>query len=988
RLVITRCRSDWRGLQLLPSPPPIPPPVGVRKVGHVDHILVSANLAGKSIRTDRLEGWHISDHQPVFADFVLPRSEALPPRPDILRSAGVSKDILEDDGWTTVYAKRPQRAQSLSDLAWKLGKQHGWKPTSQRIGTQIYISTDTKKALQAKRRTDPLVTPKPILDTIRREARRLIARDRRAQWSKHIMKVTVAVAAKNSRSTWAWINAMSKKPTSGILGAAHPLKDPRTGALTADPARTSEIWADHFGGLAKDSLGLSKDEEMWKQRTDPMTPTWSECYDPITWETVYAALSVIPANKAPGIDGIASDFWKITLQDPEGTSKMAQAIWYNVQRCFENASLPTEWDEALVVPVPKKGDLSLPGNYRGIALMNTSLKIVTKIIDQRLQGICEKYGLLTKSQAGFRALEECSAQATVLYESLRRRQIQGLETNVFFVDFAKAYDKVPQAALLYKLERLGIGGPLLAAIRACYKSPKLAVRTQTGRSRAVDYECGVRQGCPSSPILFNIFIDDLARTLPAQCGIYVPESSRGPGVRIPALLFADDAVFLDSSDQGTQMAADHLHQWCNTWGMSVNASKCAILRVLPKGAQAPTTPNLRPAIAVGGEVVPNVSEYTYLGLRFCETLDLTVMVKARAQSARMCLQEIKTLLTNRSIPIIVRRDVIRMALVPRGTYGAELWGMSQTRAQHTQAVVNRACGMLGLAKRGLTSTLALQKELRIEPVAVYAAALRCRLWDKAPLLRTYLPDLIASPFRARDRTWVTQTVRWVNTRSTRLENQGGYIPAGGKDLPAATRALLDAIKASQAGKTKSGALAYRLAPQAIPWWRLQVLYPEEARGLRLIGLLRLSGLAFTAQLFHRLPGWEYLPRIACVACRSETETENLEHLLLECPEWRVQRLYLFDAIRLEIGALSQVSTNSLVDALLGGKLPKHAWRTMFRDYPETRAQCVDRSVSTTRAVARYLGAIIPLRSDLIRSYFVSHVPPPPAVKDINLLRPP
>ncbi|KAI5145971.1 hypothetical protein NEPAR07_1997, partial [Nematocida parisii] len=96
----------------------------------------------------------------------------------------------------------------------------------------------------------------------------------------------------------------------------------------------------------------------------------------------------------------------------------------------------------------------------------------------------------------------------------------------------------------------------------------------------------------------------------------------------------------------------------------------------------------------------------------------------------------------------------------------------------------------------------------------------------------------------------------------------------------------------------------------------------------------------------------------------------------------------FDAIRLEIGALSQVSTDSLVDALLGGKLPKHAWRTLFRDYPETKAQCVDRSVSITRAVARYLSAIIPLRSDRIKSYFISHVPRFLAVKDINLLRPP
>ncbi|KAI5144819.1 hypothetical protein NEPAR04_2238, partial [Nematocida parisii] len=122
---------------------------------------------------------------------------------------------------------------------------------------------------------------------------------------------------------------------------------------------------------------------------------------------------------------------------------------------------------------------------------------------------------------------------------------------------------------------------------------------------------------------------------------------------------------------------------------------------------------------------------------------------------------------------------------------------------------------------------------------------------------------------------------------------------------------------------------------------------------------------------------------------SASGREDCPSALLHSQESRaLTRAPLARSVWLEMGALSQVSMNGLVDALLGEKLPKHAWRTMFRDFPETKAQCVDRSISITRAVALYLSAINPLRSGLIRPYFISHVPLPLAVKNINLLRPP
>jgi hypothetical protein len=91
--------------------------------------------------------------------------------------------------------------------------------------------------------------------------------------------------------------------------------------------------------------------------------------------------------------------------------------------------------------------------------------------------------------------------------------------HILAFDFSKAYDRVPPEALLYKLQELGIQGKLLSITKALYAKPTLCVRVGNTVIIDVPYMCGVRQGCPSSPILFNIFFNDL---LNQMSGIAIP----------------------------------------------------------------------------------------------------------------------------------------------------------------------------------------------------------------------------------------------------------------------------------------------------------------------------------------------------------------------------------------------------------------------------------------------------------------------------------
>ena len=85
----------------------------------------------------------------------------------------------------------------------------------------------------------------------------------------------------------------------------------------------------------------------------------------------------------------------------------------------------------------------------------------------------------------------------------------GRETWACFVDFAKAYDRVPHAALLAKLWDIGVRGRLYRFIRELYQTSEVCVEVGRARSAAFPLKRGLRQGCPMSPVLFNVYASDL-----------------------------------------------------------------------------------------------------------------------------------------------------------------------------------------------------------------------------------------------------------------------------------------------------------------------------------------------------------------------------------------------------------------------------------------------------------------------------------------------
>ena len=146
---------------------------------------------------------------------------------------------------------------------------------------------------------------------------------------------------------------------------------------------------------------------------------------------VKRSLKSLKNGKAPGCDNIPPEAWK------EGGMVLVKVLHAFLNKMWNEEDIPQDWKVGLLVKLPKKGNLCLCKNWRGM-LLTVASKVLCKIILQRMKDALD--GRLRDEQAGFRKETSCCDQIA----TLRIIVEQTLEWNtglyMVFVDFEKAFD--------------------------------------------------------------------------------------------------------------------------------------------------------------------------------------------------------------------------------------------------------------------------------------------------------------------------------------------------------------------------------------------------------------------------------------------------------------------------------------------------------------------------------------------------------------------
>jgi hypothetical protein len=194
-------------------------------------------------------------------------------------------------------------------------------------------------------------------------------------------------------------------------------------------------------------------------------------------------------------------------------------------------AIPRGWALCGITPIHKGGDVNDPGNYRGIAVGSLLAKLYACMLNEKLMKWTERHGLRARGQAGFRKDHRTTDQTFVVRTLIEKAKANKQPLYSCFVDFKKAYDTVPRDLLWTKLERIGVHGEFMRALKALYADVPVGVQFEGGMSETFQSTLGVKQGCPLSPTLFGIYIDDFqaeleahasSLDLPTLCGVAAP----------------------------------------------------------------------------------------------------------------------------------------------------------------------------------------------------------------------------------------------------------------------------------------------------------------------------------------------------------------------------------------------------------------------------------------------------------------------------------
>jgi hypothetical protein len=247
-----------------------------------------------------------------------------------------------------------------------------------------------------------------------------------------------------------------------------------------------------------------------------------------------------------------------------------------------------------VTAIFKKGKKSDPGNYRPVSLTSNVGKILERIIKEDMVDFLENNFIIGKSQHGFRNKRSCLTNLLEFMEKVAEMLDKGEPVDVIYLDFQKAFDKVPHQRLLAKLKAIGIRGRLLNWIRQWLSGRKQRVVINGSESEWRDVLSGVPQGSILGPLLFIIFINDIDE-----------------GIRNRILKFADDTKLfgnvgtLEGIEQ-IRRDLESLFEWSETWQMNFNLAKCVVMHIGGKNTEA--------SYVLGGKELSVVTEEKDLGV--------------------------------------------------------------------------------------------------------------------------------------------------------------------------------------------------------------------------------------------------------------------------------------------------------------------------------------------------------------------------------------
>lgn len=277
----------------------------------------------------------------------------------------------------------------------------------------------------------------------------------------------------------------------------------------------------------------------------------------VSIEDVKEALSSVDSSKGPGPDSLPPSFIK------QFATSLAPPVSIIFNRSLDSGIFPTMWKVASIIPIHKAGNVHDVENYRGISILSCLPKVLEKMVYDVVYHAVQP--LISEHQHGFMRKRSTTTNLMVFVNSLIKSIEKRRQVDAIYIDFSKAFDKVPHALAVEKIRCMGLPNWVTQWIQS-YLTERFAFVSVNGiNSACFEIPSGVPQGSHLGPLIFVLFVNELCSRL--NCS---------------KLMFADDLkIFREIKTAldgcALQSDIDTLSRWCTLNGMQVNVTKCCVI---------------------------------------------------------------------------------------------------------------------------------------------------------------------------------------------------------------------------------------------------------------------------------------------------------------------------------------------------------------------------------------------------------------------------
>lgn len=425
------------------------------------------------------------------------------------------------------------------------------------------------------------------------------------------------------------------KPSSWVI-------DDKNGNPIHEVAKVAERWKEYCEELYQDQSSKSTSSNKIIGDEEPS----------ILRSEVEDAIRKLKRNKAPGPD-------RITAEVLKGLGSNGITCLHNIcNRIWHTGLWPSDWVHSAILPLHKKGSMRNCSNYRTIALISHASKVLLNILNARLRAFLDWQ--IPQEQAGF--VKERGTREQILNLRLIIEKCYEYNTPTFmcFVDYQKAFDCVKWEKLWKVLTEAGVPSHLVMLIRNLYESSYGTVTVGDTTSSRFTFQKGVRQGCISSPILFNIYGEHIMRqTLEDwEGGIKIG------GVKISNLRYADDTTLFASSENEMAELLRRLETASLEMGLAINKSKTKLM-IVDRFDTIQRTDILQD--------YETVNQFQYLGSLITNKGSSEPEIRRRIGMAKTAMTQLSKVWKDRNIRYRTKIHLVRTLVFSIALYGAETW---------------------------------------------------------------------------------------------------------------------------------------------------------------------------------------------------------------------------------------------------------------------------------------------------------------------------